>query len=138
MESMRRTSQFPALTSLGVTGDDLAALARQGTLRAEQSSPGKYYYKLRFRVGSKQQVRYVGNQPGFVEQVRGELTRLQMRRRSNRQLHRLLREANECLRQTKRRLKPVLSRAGLCFYGREIRRQSGRDGTCVDGHETVE
>jgi hypothetical protein len=122
-ESHRRTAGFPALASLGLGGEHLAALARQGSLHAEDSSRGEPCYKLRFRMGSKQHVRYVGSSPGFVAQVQRELTRLQADTRSAQQLRRLIREANECLRRTKHQLKPLLPLAGRCFHGREIRRR---------------
>ena len=81
--------------------------------------------------GSKQQVRYVGKSPEFVAQVQRELMQLQANTRSAQQLRRLIREANECLRKTKHQLEPLLSLAGRCFYGREIRRWRGHDDVCV-------
>lgn len=128
---------FPALASLALGEEHLAALAKQGCLRAEGAGQSKLYYKLRFRIGSKQHVRYVGNKPAFVEQVREELTRLQSRTNSCRRLHRLIQEANECLRRTKHQLKPLLPLAGRCFYGREIRRRPERADACVDCNETL-
>jgi hypothetical protein len=97
------------------------------TLHAEGSGQRNRYYKLRFRMDSKQHVRYVGNNPEFVDQVQRELTRLQSRTRSHRQLHALIQEANKCLRRTKEQLRPLLPLAGRCFHGREIRRRPGRD-----------
>jgi len=87
-------AMFPAIASLGLGQEHLAVLARQGSLQAEYSRVGKLYHKLRFRVGAKQQVRYVGNNPAFVAQVRGELTRLQAKEKSRRHLQRLIEEAD--------------------------------------------
>ncbi len=131
-KSPRMTALFPALASLALSGEHLAALAKQGTLRAEGFGRDKRYYKLRFRMGSQQHVRYVGINPKFVEQVQRELTRLQTRARSCQQLHRLIREANECLRRTKHQLKHLPPLADRCFYGREIRRQRGCNDACVE------
>jgi hypothetical protein len=123
---------FPALASLALGPAHLAALARQGSLHATGSNRSKRYYKLRFRLGSKQQVRYVGKSPEFVAQIQRELMQLQADTRSAQQLKRLIREANACLRKTKHQLEPLLPRAGRCFYGREIRRWRGPDDLCVD------
>ncbi len=119
--SVRTTASFPALASLRLDKEHLVALAKQGSLRAEGGSPGKRYYKLRFRVGVQQHARYVGNNPQFVEQVAQELRRLQSRTRSCRNLRRLVQEANARLHRSKQQLKLLLPLAGRCFYGREIR-----------------
>ena len=129
-ESKPKIASFPALASLALSREQLAALARQGSLYAETSRQGKHYYKLRFRVGAKQHVRYVGSSPQFIALVQAEVAQLQARTRSASQLQRLIREANECLRRTKRQLQPLLPLAGRCFHGREIRRRPGRNGTC--------
>jgi hypothetical protein len=130
------TASFPALASLGLRGEHLSALARQGSLRAENAPRGKSCHKLRFRMGPKQYVRYIGSNPQFVDQVRQELMRLQAPAKSRRQLQRLIREANECLRRTKHQVEPLLPLAGRCFYGREIRWQPGHGSACVDGNES--
>lgn len=135
-ESRSMTTLFPALASLGLSKEHLMALAKQGNVRAENAPQGKCYYKLRFRMGLRQHVRYVGNNPEFVEQVRRELTWLQAGTKSCRHLRRLMREANECLRRTKEPLKPLLLLAGCCFHGREIRRQPEHDDRCVDCNGT--
>jgi hypothetical protein len=122
---------YPALTALGLDREQLVALARQGNLHAERSGAGRCYWKLRFRVAGRQCVRYIGNHPGFVDQVRGELMRLQAPAKSRHHLRRLVRTANECLRKTQEQLKPFLPLAGRCFHGREIRRQT-EDGDARD------
>jgi hypothetical protein len=138
VQSRWMAALFPALASLALGKEHLAALAKQGNLRADHSSPGRRYYKLRFRMNSKQCVRYVGNNPKFVDQVQRELIRLQATTKSRQQLHRLIREANECLRRTKHQLKPLLLLAGRHFHGREIRRQPRHDDMCVDFNETLQ
>jgi len=137
-EPRRMLALFPALTSLALGRDELAALAKQGSLHAENSSQGKRYFRLRFRMGAKQHVRYVGNHPEFVDRVRRELRQLQARAKSRRQLRRLVRQARECLRRTKHQVTPWLPLAGLFFHGREIRRQPKRGDACVDGNETLQ
>ena len=129
MESGPKPALFPALAALGLGREQLAALAKQGSLRAEGCGPRKRYYKLRFRIGSRQHVRYVGNNPEFVDLVRRELTGLQAQAKACRQLHCLMREANACLRRTKHQLTLVLPLAGRVFRGREIRRRPAQSDT---------
>ena len=52
-------AKFPALAKLNLTGADLDELARQGFLSVEHRRD-RTYYKLRFRRGRRQVVRYVG------------------------------------------------------------------------------
>ncbi|MEI8376442.1 MAG: hypothetical protein WCJ35_26800 [Planctomycetota bacterium] len=132
VESGSTTASYPALASLGLGGEDLAALAKQGNLHAEEPGQGKRYAKLRFRVGRKQCVRYVGNNPEFTDRVRRELARLQAPAKSCRRLQRLVREANACLQRTKQQLKPLIRLAGYGFHGREIRRRREQSDPCVD------
>jgi hypothetical protein len=73
-------------------------------------------------MGGKQQSRYVGLSLGFVDQVRRELAQLQADTRSKKRLRRLIHEAKQCLRRTKRQLEPLLPMAGRVFHGRAIRR----------------
>jgi hypothetical protein len=119
MESSNRV--FLALGSLGLSSEEFAALAKQGRLRAEDCGHGHVYYRLRFRMGPRQCVRYVGNSTWFVDQVRGELTELQAKTRSRCQLRQLVREAKGRLRDVKCRLEPLLPSVGRVFHGRELR-----------------
>lgn len=126
---------FPALASLALGKEHLAALAKQGNLRAESAGQGNRYYKLRFRLGLQQHVRYVGNNSVFVDQVERELMELQKGSKSRRRLRRLSRKAKTCLRETKRRLEPMLANVGFYFHGREVRRRpSSQEGmaNCID------
>ncbi len=130
-------ASYPTLATLGLGREQLAALAKQGTLRAEGHSGSRRYFKLRFRMGPTQRVRYVGNNPEFVDLVRAELLRLQAQAKARRHLQRLIREANQCLRRTKHRLEPLLPLAARRFHGREIRRRREDAGACLDGNETL-
>lgn len=114
---------FPALSALGLNSEQLAALAERGSLCQEDHGGEKRYCRLRFRVGQRQQTRYVGSKQGFVAQVRRELMRLQAGGRSRRELRRLADKARRIARQKKRSLTPLLERAGLAFHGRAIRRR---------------
>ena len=113
---------FPALAALGLSREQLAALAKAGSLQAERGGGGRIYCKLRYRSDWRQCVCYVGNNPEFVKQVQRELVRLQAHSRACRQLRILRREANASVRRTIRQLAPLLLPAGYCFHGREIRR----------------
>jgi len=131
-KSHHGSASFPALSSLGLGGEHLAALARQGTLHATGSPSGKQCFTLRFRMDAQQQVRYVGTRPEFAARVRWELEQLQARTRVTRELKRLIREARKRLRETKHRLEPLLPLAGRCFYGREIRPRPGHRDVSVE------
>lgn len=133
----RQARPFPALSSLALNREHLAALAEQGSLRAEEYAHGRRYFKLRFRLGSKQHVRYVGNDPVFVEQIERELAELQTAAKAARQLRRLTRAAKSCLRTTKRCLAPLLPLAGCRFHGREIRGAPKCRSVSVDCKETL-
>ncbi len=131
MDSVRKPALFPGLASLGLCPEAWDALAEQGSLCAEAGRAGPVY-KLRFRLGGKQQARYVGRKPAFIALIRHELVRLQAESRSRQRLRRLLREAKQCLRKTKRQVEPSLARSGHVFHGRAIRRQRhGGDHICV-------
>ena len=114
---------FPVLRALGLSTEQLAVLAEQGSLCAEARGQGRTYYRLRFRMGTKQYTRYVGNQQGFVDQVRTELTLLQARTQSRRELHRLADEARRIANNTKVLMEPLLLGTGRVFHGRAIRRR---------------
>ena len=125
MNASRKMVLFPGLASLNLCPEAWDVLATQGSLCAEGCRTGEVY-KLRFRLGGKQQSRYVGKSPRFVEQIRRELAQLQAERRSRKRTRRLVREAKQCLRRTQRQLEPLLSMSGRVFHGRAIRRQRQR------------
>jgi hypothetical protein len=122
MGSIYTMAWFPGLASLGLCPEAWNTLAVQGSLCAESGKAGAVY-KLRFRMGGRQQSRYVGKSSGFVEQIRHELTQLQAARRSQGRRRRLIGDAKQCLRRTKRELEPLLPMAGCAFHGRMIRRR---------------
>ena len=126
---------YPALTALGLEREHLAALARGATCMRSRLARAGATGSSAFGspAGS---VRYVGNHPGFVDQVRRELVRLQAPAKSRRHLRRLVRAANECLRRTRQQLNPLLPLAGRCFHGREIRRQAEDGDACDAGRES--
>lgn len=122
MDAIQRTASFPGLASLGLFPQAWSVLAEHGSLCLESSKCGTVY-KLRFRIAGKQQSRYVGKRPGFVEQIRQELAQLQAAAKSQSRLRNLEREAKQCIRNTIRQIEPLLPLAGRAFHGRAIRRR---------------
>ena len=92
---------FPALNALGLSAEQFAALAWSGALCAEDRGREKTYYRLRFRMGAEQHVRYVGNNQGLVDQVQRELMQLQAKRDSRREMCRSAQKARVKARDTK-------------------------------------
>jgi hypothetical protein len=111
-----------ALARLGLGAEELAALAKQGSICAEHRHGGRVRYKLYFRVGTRQRVRCLGRALPFVERVRAELAQLQQRARLRQELGHLVRAAKHKLRATKRQLEPLLEDAGFTFHGLAVRR----------------
>jgi len=114
---------FPSLKALGLSAEQLDLLAENGSLCREERGKGKTYYRLRFREAGKQYTRYVGNEQGFVEQVRRELLLLQATRNSRQKMRHLADKARQVARSTKRMLEPLLATVGRTFHGMEIRRR---------------
>lgn len=115
--------RFPSLKSLGLSAEQLDLLAENGSLCREERGEGRTYYRLRFREAGKQYTRYVGNEQGFVEQVRRELLLLQAKRNSRQEMRRLADKARQVARGTKRMLEPLLPTVGRTFHGVAIRRR---------------
>jgi hypothetical protein len=115
-----RIQDFPALASLRLGDEDLRILTQQGFLSREIRR-GKAYFKLRFRRGRHQHVKYVG--AGQITAVRAELNKLQAAACLKRKLAAVTRDAQQTLRQTKRNLQPVLESHGFAFHGLAIRRR---------------
>jgi hypothetical protein len=115
-----RMSRFPALAKLSLSEADLAELAHQGSLAPERRG-SRTYYKLRFRRGGRQLVRYVGgaDQAALVSE---ELSALQTTRRLERQLNEVGRAARQLQRDAKAKLEPLLAECGFRFHGQAIRR----------------
>jgi hypothetical protein len=120
---------LPIVGTLGLSGEQLAALAENGSLHGEDRGLERIYYRLHFRIGTRQHTRYVGSNPRLVEQVRGELMLLQAKRHSRRRMRRLANEGRRVAREMKRQLEPLLPGVGRVFHGRTIRlrRPRGRD-----------
>ena len=111
-----------ALAALGLSGEELTALTKQGFVCAEHRGHGRTRYKLRFRIGRKQHVRYLGTAPEFVDQVRTELWQLQQCALQHRELKRMVRMAKHKLRTAKHQLEPLLQNAGFAFHGLSVRK----------------
>lgn len=78
-------------------------------------------YKLRFRLGGRQRVRYLGTNQEEADDVERLVQALQSGRRIKKQLRELDHEVTEKLKTLKQRLSPFLDRAGLKFHGLAIR-----------------
>lgn len=115
-----RLGRYPALTKLGLSERDFAALSRQGSVTLERRQD-RTYYKLRFRACGRQIVLYVGGteQAALVSE---ELKALQTTRRLERELDKLGRATRQKLRDSKAALEPLLLERGFRFHGRAIRR----------------
>lgn len=113
---------FPALASLGLSREHMAALASQGIICLESQGRGRVCAKLRFRFQKRQIVRYIGTNRGFVETVRTELSQLQAKARCGRRMRRRYREGRQAVRNIiKPKLAPVLADLGYRLRGLTIR-----------------
>ncbi|WP_139228639.1 hypothetical protein [Planctomicrobium piriforme] len=115
-----RRAEFPAIAALRLTAEDWAGLAEQGFVCAEQRGR-RSYYKLRFRAGGRQIVRYIGSEERAAE-IKSELSRLQAESKMLRELKARTKIANRMLREAKQCLNPVLEVHGLVFHGFAVRR----------------
>jgi hypothetical protein len=113
-----RLHDFRALARLSLTEQDLNALESQGCLALEHRGD-RSYYKLRFRRGGRQVVRYAGQEAALVAE---ELKTLQAARRLQRELNKLNLAARQALREGKLILEPLLVERGFRFHGLAIRR----------------
>jgi hypothetical protein len=112
-------AHYPHLARLRISAEDLQVLAIQGHVSREVRGSTEIY-KLRFRTGSRQNVRYVGN-ADRAALIRSELTTLQADRRVDRDLVRLAKTARQMLRSAKQTLRPVAEANGLTFHGYALR-----------------
>jgi hypothetical protein len=110
------------LASLKLSPEDMQALARQGFVAVEFRDHRGPYYKLRWRRGGRQCVRYLGSDPDRAQQVRAALDALQAPHRIGRQVVRLLAEARKRLLEMKRSLTPLAATRGLHYHGYTLRR----------------
>ena len=104
------------LADLELTAVEHAALARQGSVAAETRGPSRYY-KLRFRVEGRQQVRYLGKDPSVAKAIARELKSWQTGRQLGVVLGRLAKRARARLRAARAQLAPLLEQDGLWFHG---------------------
>jgi len=112
----------PAIASLGMSAEEIAALRHRGFVCRERRSGGLAYGKLRYRVRGKQRVKYLGKNEAFLRQVEEELLQLQAHNRLDRTLRHLTNEANRVLHSLKARVEPVLDERGYVFHGRAVRK----------------
>jgi hypothetical protein len=118
--NIHNLDDFPAVRALGLTDAELAMLASQGFVSTERR-PGKLVYKLRFRIGGRQCVRFLGHDETQARAIREELRVLQRDLRHRRETVKLRRAVNKLLRDSKRQLQPLLEQNGYYFHGRAIR-----------------
>ena len=104
----------------------------QGTITAERRGRRTLAYKLRYRVGGQQQVKYLGTDENYIQQLRRELADLQAAHRQGRHLQRLEKQAREVLRASKQLLVPHLPPAGFKFHGLAIRRSRRPQAVGID------
>ena len=117
----QRLAEFPALAALRLTAGDLDRLSDQGFVCAERRGD-RTYFKLRFRRGTKQVVRYIGG-PDRAAIVKQELAVLQAETKVMRELNARVEIAKRTLREAKRTMEPVLQAHGFVFHGMAIRRR---------------
>jgi hypothetical protein len=126
---------------LGLTGEDLAALAEQGFVSAEYRFRGhrRYgpFHKLRWRVAGRQRVRYLGRNPILGERVRLALAAWQAPRRTQRVSAALLHSVRRALRAAKAAAAPQLACEGRYLHG-YIARRRRRDDDRGDGVSTID
>lgn len=113
------------LAALGFKTEEIAALRQQGFVSSEMRS-GRMIYKLRFRLGGRQRVRYLGTNQEAADDVERLIQALQSSRRIKKQLRELDLEVTEKLKTLKQRLGPFLDRAGMKFHGLAIRSPRAR------------
>ena len=118
----RPLTEFPALVQLGLTPTEFEAIKTQGHVSHERRG-NRQVFKLRFRVDGKQCVRYVASDPGRALEVARELAALQHGRQTDLALYRTTKRAAQMLRESKKKLEPILAEHGLHFYGYEVRRR---------------
>lgn len=113
------------LEVLGLSAEDVGALKQQGSI-AKEKRGNRTVYKLRWRVGEKQRIKYLGTDTARVGWIEEQLRQHQRICRLKKQLRDLGREGMAILREAKIRLQPLLEERGLAFHGLEIRRHRRR------------
>jgi hypothetical protein len=110
---------------LDLTAEEIAVLRQQGFITREVRGAGTVVFKLRFRLHGRQRVKYLGTDADRCDAIAVQLERLQRARRIDAKLRKLNRAAAKLLRESKRRLEPLVAQCGRHFHGRAIRRWRG-------------
>jgi hypothetical protein len=111
------------LAKLRLSPAEIAAIARQGFVSAEQRGPRTIVFKLRFRYDGKQRVRYLGTDQTIAAHITAVLDRHQRQRQLDADLRALANRAGQTLRQSKLALVEQVEGAGLRFHGQSVRRR---------------
>ena len=121
-EPVSRMEETPLLSGLGLSGEEISALRRQGFVSREQRR-GRTVFKPRYRMPPerKQCVRYLGSDPGVAKAVRLERTQLQRVRKLDLELGKLRRRIPERLRRRWKSAAPQFEPLGYHFHGLMIR-----------------
>jgi hypothetical protein len=117
-------SQSSVLARLRLSAEELQGLSTQGFVAAEYRGERGPFFKLRFRLNGRQQVRYIGKDEHLAAQVSRELLTLQSDRRYDLELARLVREARLVLKQTKQTMAADANGLRMPFHGLQIRERS--------------
>jgi len=110
---------------LGLTAEEIAILRQQGFVSREERGAGTVVFKLRFRLHGRQRVKYLGTDADRCNAIAVQLKQLQRARHIDAKLRKLNRAAAKLLRESKRRLEPLVAQCGRHFHGRTIRRWRG-------------
>jgi hypothetical protein len=121
LELMSAPAARGLLERLSLDTAEIAVLARQGFVREERDKMGNRIYKLRFRVGQRQRVKFIGRDRHSAQQIEAALVAWQRHRRLTLSVERLRREVSQRVREQWRQLDPILLAAGYRRHGREIR-----------------
>jgi hypothetical protein len=114
------------LGQLGFRAEEMAALARQGSvsleIRLRKGVPAGPYYKLRWRQQGRQRVKYLGCDPARASAVRAALLQLQASRRQAREVRRGFKQIRAYWAAQKQVLQLLLG-PGFYFHGYCIRQR---------------
>lgn len=122
-ESKNSCSAEEVLARLQLSALEREILERQGFVTAEYRGRRGPYYKLRFRVGRRQVVRYLGSDGHWANQVQTALDWWQGPRQAQRALSRRIARERRVLRTTRAEIEPLAEAAGYYFHGYALRRR---------------
>jgi hypothetical protein len=112
---------FSLLAELGLTDEDVLALANQGFLTAEyrdycgtRLGP---YFKLRWRSNGRQRVKYLGRDVNRAEVISNAIANLREGKRIQEQLAELVAEARQSLRRAKQAMDTTMANQDRYFHG---------------------